>query len=528
MSSLGSFSNSLTRGSTRRSGKLPYGRPSASGMGIVPILALIVLGLGLSAVMAYLVVVGYWEFAVGLLLVIPTFIALRKYPFLAVMIWLILTPLLVIAPNATMRTMYWTIHRVLPPAMLIIIMFSHAMQVNKRSLPRLGWIELVMVGYVVAGFLSIVTLNDDPQATAFLFYDRVVSPMCLYLIIRLSAPSEQDLKRLLPILFFLALSQSIIGLLSWSAPQVVPPQWLDKESLRTVGSLVNTATYSTALIFAGLLLLHAALTRKPGLVRTLYLIAFTLALLCDFLSLSRASWLAGVLVIMGLIALYPKFMLRFGLVTVPVFLILAEGMLSPPVSMMNERLSSAESERSALSRLPVFYAAFRMFEDKPVFGWGYGNFDRYDRRFQGRVANFQSDNKDHASHNFYFTLIAEQGLTGFFLYLTPLIWGLILTLKALRRMPPDGFWSRKLLFILWLIILNYLVVTSFSNMRIVFGLGVWWIAVGLIVHIAQANAHLPASSPRELSSQVAEQGLARPRLSAQANSQAQSDLRSPS
>ncbi len=50
---------------------------------------------------------------------------------------------------------------------------------------------------------------------------------------------------------------------------------------------------------------------------------------------------------------------------------------------------------SALSRLPIIYASIRMFpEARPLFGWGYGNFGRYDHsEFQGRVADLVNSEK---------------------------------------------------------------------------------------------------------------------------------------
>ncbi len=34
-----------------------------------------------------------------------------------------------------------------------------------------------------------------------------------------------------------------------------------------------------------------------------------------------------------------------------------------------------------------------MFQARPLFGWGYGNFDRYDREFQGRAADLVNSGK---------------------------------------------------------------------------------------------------------------------------------------
>jgi O-antigen ligase len=238
------------------------------------------------------------------------------------------------------------------------------------------------------------------------------------------------------------------------------------------------------LVFAGLLMLHAIDASSNRLLRLLFLVAFLLSGYSIFISFSRASWLAGLLVLMGSIYLYPKSMLKLALFLVPIALVLAGQFFSSQLQWARERLYSTESEQSAISRLPVMYAAYRMFEAKPFFGWGYGNFDLYDRRFQAPVAGLGTDNKDHASHNLYLTIIAEQGLVGIFLFIVPLLLWLVRSLKIVLRLPKTGLWSRKLLILLWLALLSHIVVNNFANMRVVYGLGLWWLTLGLIANLA--------------------------------------------
>jgi hypothetical protein len=61
-------------------------------------------------------------------------------------------------------------------------------------------------------------------------------------------------------------------------------------------------------------------------------------------------------------------------------------------------------------------------------------------------------------------------------------------------MPTQGFLNRNLVFIFWLVILFHFIVNNFSNMRVVFGLGMWWITLGLIANIV--HAYLPPGPRR--------------------------------
>jgi O-antigen ligase len=191
-----------------------------------------------------------------------------------------------------------------------------------------------------------------------------------------------------------------------------------------------------------------------------------------------------VIVVAALVVVQRPLFPRIMAITIPVFAILiAVGAFSSQLTWAGQRLDSEQSEESAVSRLPVVYASVRMFVARPVTGWGYENFDRYDRQFQKAVGDLVYPNKDHASHNFYLTTLAEQGVVGLLLFLGPVGYWLVGTVKVLPRMPRSGFISRQLLLSLWLVILGHVIVNNFSRMQVQFGLGMWWVVLGLIASI---------------------------------------------
>ncbi len=464
---------------------------------LTPLTLLVILtGLGVGTLTSILLVSGRWQLAAALIVALPGLIVLHKYPFLTLILWLVLAPFLLHTTTAPERQVYWIVHRALPPLTVGLILLTAKIGLRKVKLPRLGFPELLMAAYLVFGTLSIIMLSPTRQATLYHFYDRVFSPMCLYLIIRLTVPGDREWGWLLPVVFFIALSQSAIGVLSWVAPGVLPGKWLDKVGERTTGTLINPSIYTTALTFAGLLLLHGIHQIDAGLKRRLFAATFLLSWFGIFISFSRASWLAGLLVLFGLFFLYPRFMLRLGLVVGLVSLLAGGILFSSYLDKARQRLYSSEAENSALDRLPGFLAAYRMFQEKPLLGWGYGNFDVYDAKFMGRVLDFANDNKDHASHNWFLSYLAEQGLIGSLLFFGPLLWWFVPSLKKLRRLPRDGLWGRDLLIFLWLVVLAEVVINNFMNMLIFFGHGLWWIVLGLIAVMVQTERGARAGSRR--------------------------------
>jgi O-antigen ligase len=447
----------------------------------------------LAVAIAYLGFIGWQPIAVAIIFGLPALVLIYRHPFLTVLVWLLLMPFLLHTDSTVERYVYWGVHRGLPLLTVGLILLRSSMDQHPRRLPRLGLAEVAMGGYVAVSIASIYLQSHAPVPTAILFYDRIIIAMCLYFIVRLAEPSDKELRGLIPVAVFIVLSQSAIGMIAWIAPGLLPNLWLETVGERTIGSLVNAAVYTIALLFAGLILFQVAMTSAPSMRRRLYILCFLLTLYFTFLSFSRASWIGGLVVGAFLGLLYPRFMTKLAVAMIPLALVGAV-VLSSQLDWAKERLTSDEAENSALSRLPIMVGAFNMFREKPFFGWGYNNFDYYDRSFYDRLLDMAHDNKDHASHNYFLSILAEQGGVGLLLYMAPTAVWLAQTARRWRNLPGYGFGSRRMIIMLWLVILFHIIVTNFINMIVVYGLGIWWISLGLIGYLV-ARAPQPAAVP---------------------------------
>lgn len=438
----------------------------------------------------YLAVSGQWFIAAVILLFLPAFILIVRNPFLAIFIWLAIGPFIIVIPSS-MQPVYWLVHRLLPVGALTILWINNIIGLHTRKFPKPNIAEWSMLLYVLVSLVSVITTNNDPFDVITILYDRVLIPMSLYFLIRIWSPQEKDIKQLMPMLLLLVFSQVSIGLLAWFYPSVLPNIWLDWAGQRTTGSLRSYGAFVSAMLFAGLPILHTAINSETGLWRRIFFIGFFLSIFGAFFSFSRAGWLALAVVIGCLIYLYPKGMLRSILVLIPVVTLLAAGPLSGQIAWASERLNSPESEASALSRLPTFMASVRMFQARPILGWGYENFNEYDFQFYSRVGDLVNPEKDHSSHNFFMTLLAEQGMIGFILFMFPGVYWLFQTKKTIPNFPTSGFISRKFLLMLWLFPLSFAILNLFQSMKVIYALGIFWMNLGLIASLV--TTHLKPS-----------------------------------
>jgi O-antigen ligase len=443
---------------------------------------LVFLGLGLAPAVAILISRGQWLYAIVVALVAPGVALFCARPFIGVILWLLLMPLSSALANA--EVVYWALHRIMIPCILVLAVLSRALKVSKHPPVRLGPPELAMG--ILAGLVPsfILLFQTDNRLPLIQYVDRILIPFCMYLVMRLTDSRERDLRLLQWTVLFIATSQCVIGLLSWFAPQILPRAWISYwQGYRTSGSLANPNVYAVVLIFCATLLFHAAMNRKPDLVRALFLSVCGLSAVCVFLSLERAAWLGAVFAIAGLLVLYPGPMLRLISIGVVVMIVLGAGPLSNQMAAASGRIGQ---QQQIDDRVVVSDAMVQMTQIKPVFGWGYGTLNQNLQQYYQRVGDAAIAKGFVTSHNTYLTILVELGLVGFLLYLFPTVWWLVLTVRVWQRMPRAGLWSRSLLAVLWLATLSSFIVSNFMDMRFFpIGLTLWWMALGLIANLVQ-------------------------------------------
>ncbi|MDD5369347.1 MAG: O-antigen ligase family protein, partial [Anaerolineaceae bacterium] len=406
-------------------------------------------------------------------------IILPDHPFYGVILWLLVMPFVSVLPYSSM--VYWVIYRGLPPLLLGLVVLSRILKPHELPRMRLGPPELALgiLVFLIPG--SILLFQTDPNLALIRFADRMILPFCMYSAIRLMAPREREFTHLQWLALFIAISQSIIGFLSWSAPQVLPHAWQYLQGYRTTGSLRDADLYATLLTFSATLLIHAAVNHKSGLIRLFFFLAAGLCAIFVFLSLERAAWLGGVFVIVGLIYLYPKTMFRLLITGSIIVAGLGTGVLSTHFAKSISRFNESDPIND---RIVVFDAMYLMFQAKPVLGWGYETLDQSIQHYYRRVGEASITTRLVTSHNTYMTILTELGIVGFTLYMFPTIWWFIFSIRVWRRMGKKGRLSRSLLGILWLGMLFNFTVSNFMDMRwFEIGITLWWLTLGLIANL---------------------------------------------
>ncbi|MBI4787792.1 MAG: O-antigen ligase family protein [Chloroflexi bacterium] len=467
---------------------------------MLALLIVLALGLVISGMVAITAVEGGPLFIAALLVLAPAAIVFFRYPFVAVMLWLLIFPFVARDVTGFQATVYRVVHLAMIPITLWLVLVKSWAQTRNRPVVRFGLPEYVMLLSLLWTVANIYLFGDQPLRLIMHMYDRVFVPYCMYWLVRLIAPTPEDLRRLLPVAFFTLIVQATIGILSWFAPSVLPVQWqaVSMEE-RVVGTFKNPAVYTSTLLFLSMLIFQFGMNSKALWLRAIAIFAISVAFLCTLISFSRGSWLGGTLVGIGLTMLYPRVFIRLGAVGVVSLVILGATVLNHEAAFALERL---DDENTAGGRLLSGVKSLGMIDSRPVFGWGYGNFDKYDEQFRVQVGEMENL-VERTSHNTYMTLMAEQGIPALVLYLLPAFLWLLQSLAVWQRLPRRGFWSVTLLAMLWLLLLDHFTVSNFMDMIRFnyFGTTIWWIALALIA--TMVAPYTPAGRPAVLSANLA-------------------------
>ena len=256
------------------------------------------------------------------------------------------------------------------------------------------------------------------------------------------------------------------------------PFWFGRqEGYRVKGLHPSGITYAHALLFP--LCLITAWGLSPGLLsrqRLLLGVGWVCMLLALFFSLTRGVWVAYgvVLVLYGLVRGRRAVLAVVGGVAVCALLFVGAG------QGVRERGLSIFDVEANIGRSQIWLANMDMIKERPLTGWGFGNYKQFRAAFYQRYP--RADTDAHA-HNNFLQMWVDAGLLGLaaFLFLVGSIIMAGWRAYAGQRTEP----LKSLTLGCWLGLVGFLIggLTQYNWGDAEVAL-VWWATVGLMMRVA--------------------------------------------
>ena len=438
-------------------------------------LLLVVLGAGLAAGIG--VATGFWQVAIAAAVAIPIAAVITRDPFAGVLAWLLLVPYVIEQLTVNVHPLVWALHRLAVPGLLLLVIAYHSLGI-RRSPFRLRAYDLALAAFLGGAAINIVVLTAQVPRTLATFYDQLFVPIVFFWLVRAIGPGPADVRRLTLVGAWTVVVQATIGILSWIVPDVLPGEWLGRAGMRTVGTFGGPAMYTITLVLFAALALYAAMSTDQPRKRFVLFGVVVAAQLGVLLSLSRGSWLGAGLTMLGIVVLYRQEIGRFAVAAIVLATFLVLGPVGGLAPLAQERLATGDTIEG---RIVTNDAAVRMIEDRPLVGFGYGNFERFDERYKQRVGDTPLI-LGGSAHNTYLNMLVELGIPATVLYLVPALALLWQTYRLWRRHRHAHLIDWRLVAILWLVALDQFVVNNFLEIihSSFWATSLWWITLGLI------------------------------------------------
>jgi O-antigen ligase len=328
-------------------------------------------------------------------------------------------------------TTRWTIDR----AMLLFLIAAFVVQRQqgrtlRKALGASEWLMLVFVGWItVSVFTHDFWLMYGHTATPLWRWATAYCiPMMLYLIARQSSYGQREVDWMYWALILFGVYLAVTGIFEimhlWTLvfPKHIADPTVGIHFGRARGPMVTSVTYG---LYLGVSLLCLWATRER-LGRLAWLIVPPISLLfCVglYYSYTRSSWLGtglGLLLILAYSMHGRARILTVGSLALCAVLMLTTKM-DRILSFQREQSGSVAKD-SAECRLIFAYVSWKMFEDAPIWGAGFGQFPVAKMPYLSeRVDMPLEEIRPLVHHNTFLSLLSETGIVGLVLFVAILI-----------------------------------------------------------------------------------------------------------
>lgn len=319
----------------------------------------------------------------------------------------------------------------------------------------LGYIDLAL--FLFIGVLGLSAFTHDYHVVSKgsvpivqHLINGYLIPLVVYWIARQAKLDERELNRVLAALTGFGLYLAVTGILEamhqWSLvfPHYIADPKLGLHFGRARGPMVHSVSYGlyldTCLLAAGLWI--ARMKQRGSQVSVAMLIPLFLAAV--FLTKTRSVWLGaatGTLIILAIVLRgRTRVAIIGGAMAACLLVILAKG----DAILGLQREGTVQMTRESAQMRKVFtYVSWRMFQDRPIWGVGFGHFAHEKLPYltdQRSQLNLESI-RDYVHHNTFLSILTETGLIGLTVLLVVLLgWTSVgFNLTQCPRAPP---WMR--------------------------------------------------------------------------------------
>lgn len=324
----------------------------------------------------------------------------------------------------------WTIDRFV--FLLLIGNFLVGWWRGKHDLLSLEFVDYLMAAFLVWLAARTFTQPLGPIAphqphTLMHLINGYCIPMALYFVLRTSRPERKDLRLAFWIIVVFGVYLSLTAFLevskqwSWVYPRFIANPEMGIHFGRGRGPMLQSVRLGVCLIACWTSIVLFTVWLKPT-SRVAWLLALaSLPLFFGgiFVTYTRSIWM-GLVFVVAMLAVSclrgatRKTVIVSGVLGGVLLLCIA----GPHLIAFKREYSAAETRESTYMRAAFAYVSLQMFQDRPVAGFGFNQFNAANRPYLAdRSTNIRLESiRGYVHHNSFLSLLVDLGIIGFSLY----------------------------------------------------------------------------------------------------------------
>ena len=272
-----------------------------------------------------------------------------------------------------------------------------------------------------------IAIKGQPP-TLMHFINGYMTPLIVFGVLRFSKVQGRQLHWAMGALAVLGVYLSLTALLEvahlW---QFVYPKFIADPTIgihfgRARGPMLQSVRLGMCLLLAVTCLIVFTVWLQPR-SKPLWLacaVLVPLHLLAIFVTYTRSIWMAAAMII-GLLVMtclkgVPRRLAIVGILAGAGLVLAVKG---PELVAFKREYSAAETRESTYMRASFAYVSWKMFQDRPVAGFGFNQFQVHDRPYLAdRSTELRLESiRGYVHHNSFLSLLVDLGLVGFCLYM---------------------------------------------------------------------------------------------------------------
>lgn len=378
----------------------------------------------------------------------------------------------------------------------LLLVFLAQIALRERNLLPITKIEIMMILFCIICLISMIsagTIYDTEQGLKLnTFFSGFVIPFSIFFLGKHVVDSEQRIKNVFQLLLVIGIYLAITGIFEhFRLASLVWPRYIMNPNIgihylsgRARGPFVQAGVNGTVLGMIFALSVYLIIHKSKKLHRISYGILIGIIPITIFFTYTRSAWLGFVLSLLIIPLFYPK-LRRIFLLGLLLLIIVVIVNWSNVISS-NRSVGGVGEPSPVYQRINLYIASAKMFIEKPIFGFGFYNFEKFSRQYLIKDYETPIKAQVQGAHDTLVKILVELGLIGLIPLLVIYFNIYRHSVRLYRKLPSAPFLGKGLVVMFWGASIIYIVnMELFKMFQHLFPNSVIFLLAGIIVGLNQ-------------------------------------------